>query len=699
MSNKDFQKGMVAGAKPFGDKLDQLADVSEQGVSDIKAGLDGITGVVNAVLDDLSVQEKKRIYDLDEATDIFSLEDDEKEFLVAVLTELANTIQGVSDLQKKYLLSICSVTNIPTPQTSLNLACIENIENMKTQKILLRHVMEFLFIGEQGYDFLDTYESTIFCYFSVNKRGIADIKATIERVFNAMGTEGIASRYTFVAGYEEIQEPQEQQEDTVSDETNEPQDIEVLNITNMVQIASGQKVSYKYKEIHLSSLINCSGVLEFDNCVIVYNEKDVADEITLSEGAEIRATNCTFICKGEDKNAFIALSESCTATFDKCLFEGCCYFFKSDKDCCLTITNCELHNCGTGFVVFNPCSVGKADISAVKITVDANLQYCEKDERKRSLASRLFEIVAAECLVDNVCVSNNDSQSIPPLNFFDIGSGIIKNSFFYRVSGSVSAKSVENCVFESCTGTVVSTYFSDGGTVKSCIFDGCSNVICASDDSTITQCKFINCVDSMIWGNTGAGIEISYCEFINYKNIETDKYQGTDFSDPSAGIRLHAGKGDRRCTVKKCVFDGVDINEGFLISASITGKVAGYTAKVEDCDFRNCSTRRKSGKIIKTYSSYFGLFNKLNSELAVTVSNCRGLDQIKQNGTGVCSDDAILSAVGKSKAHSGAASTIVTGALGVVGGPVGLAVSLGVNAVVKNKDKKEQEKKNNAKSE
>ena len=164
MSTKDFKQGMVAGAKPFGDKLDQLANVSEGAVNDIQEGLDGVTEVVNVVLDDLSAQEKKRIYDLDQTTDISSLEDDEKEFLVAVLAELANTIPDVSDDQKRYLRSICGVMNIAAPQTSLNLACIENIENMKTQKILLRHVMEFMFIGDQSYAFLDTYEDIIFCY-------------------------------------------------------------------------------------------------------------------------------------------------------------------------------------------------------------------------------------------------------------------------------------------------------------------------------------------------------------------------------------------------------------------------------------------------------------------------------------------------------------------------------------------------------
>lgn len=234
MSVKDFKAGMAAGAKPFGDKLDQLATANESGLNDITEGVDGIRAVVDTLLDDLSVQEKKKLYDLDEAMDLSVLEDDEQEFLVAVLATLANAIPDVSDLQKKYLLSICNVTNIASPQTTLNLACIENIENMKTQKILLRYVMEFLFIGEQGYDFLDTYEDAVFCYFSVNKRGVAEIKDMINRIFNAMGVEGIANRYAF--------EP-------VAEETVIAHDQPIAFIENGVDLRARAETAYLKYEI------------------------------------------------------------------------------------------------------------------------------------------------------------------------------------------------------------------------------------------------------------------------------------------------------------------------------------------------------------------------------------------------------------------------------------------------------------------
>lgn len=252
MASKDYKEGMVAGAKPFDDKLDQLANVSESAVSNLKEGLDGVTEVVNVVLDDLSAQEKKRIYDLDQTTDIYSLEDDEQEFLVAVLTELANTISYVSDLQKKYLLSICSVANIPAPQTSLNLAFIENVENMKTQKILLRHVMEFLFIGDQNYDFLNYYEDGLFCYFSVNRRGIAEIRECINRIYNAMGIEGIANRYTFVANYQELcceQETNEYaEEDIADDESAEENDVSKEEIEKLEREAEQLYLEFKIAE-------------------------------------------------------------------------------------------------------------------------------------------------------------------------------------------------------------------------------------------------------------------------------------------------------------------------------------------------------------------------------------------------------------------------------------------------------------------
>ena len=53
---------------------------------------------------------------------------------------------------------------------------------------------------------------------------------------------------------------------------------------------------------------------------------------------------------------------------------------------------------------------------------------------------------------------------------------------------------------------------------------------------------------------------------------------------------------------------------------------------IEECDFKNCSTNRSSGKIIKEYLSYDTLFKKNQQFHANTISKCKGLDKINREG-------------------------------------------------------------------
>ncbi len=707
MSNKDYKEGMVAGAKPFGDKLDQLADVVEEVAEDLREGVEdfnNVKGIVNIVLDDLSTQEKKRIYDLDESTDVSVLEDDEKEFLVAVLAELANTISSVTELQKRYIMSICSTVGI-TPQASINLACIENINNMQSQKIILRHVMEFFFIGTQNYDFIEEYDESVFSYFSVNKRGINEMSSAIDRIYNAMGIDGLANRYTFVAGYEEFSEgvddteieqenPCESEDTEVTDDI--PEILEELHIGNMVQISPGETLSYRYKEIQMGSLINCCGTLEFDHCVIVYNKSTAADEISTGVNAEIRATNCTFICRGIDSNFFITLSENCRASFEKCVFVDCSYFLSSfSEGACLTISNSEMYNC-SAFATLGYCTGGEFSLINSKIVMNEEWSY---DDKIGSAA--LFCANTDNVLINHTTVSG--CNSVLPL-FFEAIHGKISNCTFTDIRGEIlCVLSIEKSVFENCIGktSLITNYLSsdrEEKNIKACIFDNCKGIICADNNSVITQCKFVNCSDDLIRSTTsGAGIEISYCEFINYKNTCIDERQGKENSDPVAAIKLYAEKNASNSIIKKCIFDGIDINEGFLVSPSILGKLSGKTLKIIDCDFRNCSTKRTSGKIIKTYGYYYNLFDTLKNELAITIDNCRGLDSVKQNGNGICTDKSILSNVEIVKASTGSNAMAVLGA-GLVGGPVALVAS-GIGVAVSKKKEKELELSNKAKAE
>ena len=81
-------------------------------------------------------------------------------------------------------------------------------------------------------------------------------------------------------------------------------------------------------------------------------------------------------------------------------------------------------------------------------------------------------------------------------------------------------------------------------------------------------------------------------------------------------------------TIERCSFNGVDTQGGFLIGGSALGNLSSPKIIVKDCNFINCATKRKSGKIIKEHANYFGLFNKLKQTKIVKIDNCMGLDQV-----------------------------------------------------------------------
>lgn len=52
--------------------------------------------------------------------------------------------------------------------------------------------------------------------------------------------------------------------------------------------------------------------------------------------------------------------------------------------------------------------------------------------------------------------------------------------------------------------------------------------------------------------------------------------------------------------------------------------------KVVRCSFENCTTRREDKKLVLTTGKYLGAFNKRREITVLTISDCVGLDSVKQ---------------------------------------------------------------------
>ena len=118
--------------------------------------------------------------------------------------------------------------------------------------------------------------------------------------------------------------------------------------------------------------------------------------------------------------------------------------------------------------------------------------------------------------------------------------------------------------------------------------------------------------------------------------------------------------------IKKCIFDGVELGDNFLIGAVGHEKPAGIVTYIESCDFKNCTTKGASRKIIKEYIKYDTLFKKNIDFHANHVSGCRGLDKVNKEGTKTETVEIrTISTTGNA-----IGSAFATGVVGVVGGPV-----------------------------
>ncbi len=477
---------------------------------------------------------------------------------------------------------------------------------------------------------------------------------------------------------------------TESLDGSESTKIEPLYIKRMLNIPEGETVRYENKEIHIESLINCSGTLELYNCVILYNEKNVSDEIKMEDNGKIYASNCTFVCKSIDTNHFITLNDNTSAMFEKCVFVDCSYFITGEAcNATLNITDSEIYNC----MRFARChSITHVDITSINIIIDKNIKF----NVKSSSNNFVFYVSGnGEHRIDKINVSDESDKA---WNYISFNEGSITNSAFNGIKGkAVSAGQIVNCSFTNCSGkhsTVILENYFDKAIIKLCTFDNCTGIIETHSQSEIKRCYFVNCTDSLIYSY--APSEISSCEFINYVNTAKDGFQGDRLSNPVSAIELKVNKSGVASKIENCVFDGININEGFLVKGEIYESISGNTAKVRNCDFKNCTTKRTSGKLIKEWSYYYGLFGKTHDEEVISVANCRGLDlvnkpySISKSNTGVSKCSSIGSKLGTVTKY---------GAAMYIGGPVGVAVTAAYDMYRKKKKKEEDEKRFIAESE
>lgn len=630
---------------------------------------------------------------------------------------------------KKYRASLAKAASINMPEGQFNTELLEKVD---TVDVFYRCMAEMRAIDES--DFMPETIAVALENLNISNNAKKKIDELVSIEVDSFGIGYIVNKYSDgeedIWGDVELTLVDDEKAQTAEAETLvESSSIEDAMpigeyedevISNMLHINRGEVKRFKNKNIHIQKYIKCEGVLEIDNCVLYYNENDFSDEISFdlydSEDTGLYIRNSIVICEGVDEKVFInAPAHTCkTVVFENVIFVNCSYFFKGVVHD-LRIKKCRLENCGDNFIDVKVEEGDSCDISENVIIQNDVSKFC-LDYYKKDISGKLFSVVrCTRGCDDRVIFSDNtviEEESFRKAGNFKYDNsimyayieGIIQKCTFIGISRGIWANVIKECKFEDSSAAISGFY--SGYTVKmktidNCVFDGCTNVITTCKGLKISNCQFVSCYDEIIHPTDyDGGVDIEFCEFINVKNGAirfSNGYLPSMFGIKSEHACIVFTRSESRDSVSnhmtKCIFDGVELDNNFLIMATDSYKEPrGKVATIEDCDFRNCTTKRASGKVIKEHIVYEALFGKEKDFLAVTIQNCRGLDKINKEG---CSAETAITrtvsttgnAIG-SKVMAGVAKGMAINALGLVGGPIAMgigAVAMGAYEKLKKK--------------
>jgi hypothetical protein len=606
MSNKDFIKGIEAGAKPFEEKFKQQANAINRVSDKLEKGMEKVSGVVGEVINELTSIEKKRLYDLNTQYDLINLEDHEKELLLSCLYTLAG--DTANENQKSFVRSVQRYLEIKNPQTSIDLSGVENVENLNSQKAMFQTFSEFLFLANENDSFVDEYEE-FFDYFSVSKKDRAILLNNVKQIFNATGVSGLCEKYGFVAE----SELKAFKDDIIK--------IEKLQIKNEVHVSAGEEKKYYGKEIRLSANITCEGNLVFDHCVLIYNGDNITGKINMEDyEASLSFIKCTIIGKNNKTPAEYP---------EGYLIEG-----YSGK---IHIEDTLFYNCRCFIDISNPSS--ETDIQNCKF------QYSEQQKSFYFIKANSEKSSMQNCIIENLNtkpIKIGEDDRIDAYLFLGIKK--IMYCSFKNILGSINGKLGEEDLiltgssFDQCIG-VIEAY---NAKIVYCLFENCENIFSISPNKLdLKNSQFIGCKNKII--ETASEAEIEYCDFFNYR-ADSKEYGSTCFNfgdladsfDLSGRTSLSGPK-----EISHCLFDGMFFNEDSTFILCHINKGRKYGVSIEKCKFLHC-VKKGDDEFINQSAVYYGAFGSAKQAEVIDIEDCTGLNTVNKKGQGDKAIDIVI---------------------------------------------------------
>lgn len=614
MSKKEFNQGIQAGLRISEELLNKEAKAMDY----LKNKMDGmalaqeeVKNAVNNVLELYTKDAVEKYYGICNALSPKDLQEPEQKVLLDILSTLAFQIENFSKSQKLYLSNLKQYMELGeyNPNVNYNFELIENIKDLDSQEIILKCVREFMFLENEDFSFDETIEEVLEC-FSIKTKIIRKIDDCISITHYIFGIDGIIQMY----GNHSL-------EGFFEDDAEElfSLELEELCLEGDIVINKGEEKIYSKKLIRFNCNIECYGKLVFNECKLEYSK---GKAITMYENSSIEIKDC-FVkgCVSNDERDFFISTYDGEGTYfsiTNTIFKDSNCFLQTGFQSEAYIDYCEIDNSIYLFYFYN------GDVT-IKNSIINTVRKYDKDH----VAYREWN----RCLIDSCLMRSGRGINIFNCRFngdkdFDytvdsiyedelIGGDINKlyNCSFNKIKTRISVNDMKLCYFTECA-EVISRVMVGTSDIKDCVFYKCNGVMPPFMTKVeVRGCQFIECMGRLC--DLSKDSKVEQCEFYNIKG---GKY---------ASIEAFVSEKYDSSSIKNCTFKGVNLDDAPLIEASSADKIKSTVLYIDDCKLECAKISNKIGKSIDDTKILKGMFGREEIIKTVSLSNCRGFDDIK----------------------------------------------------------------------
>lgn len=632
MSNKDFKEGLISTTKANEDFMQKQAKATELLGKRIIQKIDEQGNIIDVILDELNIQEKKELYGLQNSYNIAGLGENEKEVLASYLLTLISKYEQNTDNQKNYYFAVKKHLNVINVNADFNLSLIRNIDSKTEMKAIFQTVCEFLFLKKGTLSFLQDF-SEVLDFFELSKQIINEITDSIQKIYNVLGLRGIVEHYI----------PAEEEDSALPDHFGliHPLEGEFIFDDSNRDIPTGTEQIFENLKVVFPKQLNIDGKAVFKNCQIVFDYDGSYTVVIRTPKSEAEFIDCEFTTLKKAKIAMICNSGICT--LKNCNVDGVKYNYGVSND--NTISNESLSiDYNRSFI-----DVDGYDSTAKLIMKHCNIVNCEGTfiSADGNAMGKNFSVDIYDCLISNhtgnflmtrfadqgnktgVCISNSVFSNIIPYNQTD-NRDFSRNNFLSFInidSTSFECSESQFINIDERVFAISGLFNSSDFQITKCVFTKCKLDGSNIDTiilGTIKDCEFINLSGLKFGSVTEFGnkeVIVSQCSFKNingYITLEYGKIEHCSFYDSSVNVEI-VGKAkghDYYCSeannlsfVNCSALETNDFiaNTPCFIQAGSYLDKEGLCVSFNGCKFKNCKTK---GNYINTTRKVYGAFGR-----------------------------------------------------------------------------------------